>query len=138
MFRLEQYLYDAPVIIHFQEDETKVLIFLILAILPLGALADVLQYVTSACSVSDKEEDRACTGHQLYFLVVPISAIAGLIAAGYFPSHPDSIITTLMTGHMRVPSNAVVRLIILKNMDKAACDLASTEMESLDKLFCCL
>ena len=128
-------------LIHFQEDETKVLIFLILAILPLGALADVLQYVTSACSVSDKqEEDRACTGHQLYFLVVPISAIAGLIAAGYFPSHPDSIITTLMTGHMRVPSNAVVRLIILKNMDKAAaCDLASTtEMESLDKLFCCL
>jgi uncharacterized membrane protein YoaK (UPF0700 family) len=112
-------IYDA-VIIHLQEDETKVLIFLILAILPLGALADVLQYVTSACSVSDK--DGACTGHQLYFLV-PVSAIAGLIAAGYFPSHPDSIITTLMTGHMRVPSNAVVRLIMEKNMDKAASDL---------------
>ena len=105
-------LYDV-VRIKCKEDEDKILKFLVSAVIPLGILADVLQHFTKACHGSSEE---SCLNNKLYFLT-PISAIAGLIAAGYFPSHPDSIISTLMTGHMRVPTNTVVQLLMTKNMN---------------------
>lgn len=107
-------LYDV-VRIKCKEDEDKILKFLVSTVILLGILADVLQHFTKACHGSREE---SCLSNKLYFLT-PISAIAGLIAAGYFPSHPDSIISTLMTGHMRVPTNAMVQILMTKNMNHA-------------------
>ena len=88
-----------------KDDENRSLKYLVGAIVSLGGIANVLQYASNACSGHEE------SGNKLYFLT-PISAMPGLIVAGYCSNHPDAIVATLMTGHLRIPPNSILKLIL--------------------------
>jgi hypothetical protein len=44
--------------------------------------------------------------------------MTGLIASGYCSAHPDGIITTMMTGHMRIPPNAILKILLIEDPNR--------------------
>lgn len=75
-------------------------------VLAMGILADVLRYVLRSCTDNDPSN---CRGNSLYFLT-PLAFMTGIVANGYCNSHSDGFTSTLMTGHMRVCPNSLLRL----------------------------
>jgi len=96
----------------FLNDQNRVVRILIPVVILLGVLADTLEYLSEGCSTKE-----SCSGNDLYFLL-PISSMTGLVASGYCSAHPDGIITTMVTGHMRIPPNAILKILLTEGPDR--------------------
>mmetsp|Transcript_5651 Transcript_5651/g.10207 ORF Transcript_5651/g.10207 Transcript_5651/m.10207 type:complete len:487 (+) Transcript_5651:271-1731(+) len=88
------------------KNEDKVVkLYVVPSCIFLGVASDVIQFVMGSCS-SGRSGDE-CTGMYLYFLT-PMALLAGNITS-YLATHPDGIITHMITAHMKIFPNAALK-----------------------------
>lgn len=100
-------LYDALSIV--VKEETKILRYALSTVVFMAILADVLHYVMENCQDNQDETEGVCKGRYLYYMA-PVSFVTGIVASGYCTAHPDGFIVTLMTNHMRVCPNSLLKM----------------------------
>ena len=101
------------------EDKGRVLGVAMFAVVSMGALGDGLRHAQQSCTEGDRGRALLCEGKDLYFLT-PISFLTGIVAGGYCNAHPDGVVSTLLTGHMRIPPNALLQICLGRAKDASA------------------
>lgn len=103
------------------KEEKNVLLCSLSAVVILGVLADIVQYVTTACP---KVQDQSvCEGRNLYYLS-PVSFMTGIVASGYCSAH-------LMTGRMTVAPGALLKIYLTEGYPASGPERARLLEEAL-------